>query len=354
MKIKISLATLIIFLRLFFFSQDIHFSQFNMSPLTLNPAMAGVNYNFEALVNYKDQWRGVAVPYKTFAASVDSRINKKEYKDNFWAGGINFFSDRAGDAKMGISQVNLTAAYHLGIARYQTLGIGIQGGYAQRSISYSALKWANQYDPENGYTPNLPSGEPETVSSFSYGDVAAGIVWAYNNTSGLAHVEDNHDLKANLGVAVYHARQQNSFYKTSKEQLYPRYVFHGNALISMPNNHNIALVPGFMFLSQGAATELNFGSMIRYNVQQESKYTGLKKSAAFYLGLYCRPKDAITPMFLLERSPYSIGISYDVNISKLVSASHARGGLEISLRYAPSDLFKQTIRTPHSMQVIGQ
>lgn len=345
MKAKLNLVIIMISWQVWAFSQDIHFSQFSMSPLTLNPGMAGVNYNFEALLNYKDQWRGVAVPYKTFAASVDSRIKKKDYKNNFWAGGINFFNDRAGDAKMGLCQVNLTAAYHIGIADYQTLGIGIQGGYAQRSMNYSGLKWASQYDADNGYNPDLPSGEPATVSSFSYGDVGAGIVWSYNNTSGLRHVEDNHDLKANLGVAVYHARQSNSFYKTSKEQLYPRYVFHGTALVSMPNNHNIALVPGFMFLAQGPATELYIGSMVRYNLQQESKYTGLKKSAALYLGLYCRAKDAVTPTFLLEKSPYAIGISYDVNISKLVAASHARGGLEISLRYAPSDVFKQTIRT---------
>lgn len=345
MKIKLKLAALAMCTRILLFSQDIHFSQFNMSPLTLNPAMAGVNYNIQALVNYKDQWRGVAVPYKTFAASFDARINKKPYRDNFWAGGINVFNDRAGDAKMGISQVNLTAAYHLGIAQYQTLGIGLQAGLAQRSMNFTALKWASQYDADNGYNPNLPSNEPETISSYSYGDVGAGIVWSYNNTSGLPHVEDNHDLRATFGAAVYHARQQNSFYKTSKEQLYPKYVLHGNALISMPNNHNIAVLPGFVFLSQGPASEFNFGSMIRYNIQQESKYTGIKKSAAIYLGLYCRPKDALTPMFLLERSPYSIGISYDVNISKLVAASHARGGLEISLRYAPSDLFRQTIRT---------
>jgi type IX secretion system PorP/SprF family membrane protein len=345
MKIKFRLVTLLISVGMHFFSQDIHFSQFYMSPLTLNPGMAGVNYNFQTIVNYKDQWRGVAEPYKTFAASMDARINKKRYKDSFWAGGVNFYRDRAGDAKMGICQVNLTAAYHLSIATYQTLGIGLQGGYAQRSINYSALQWASQYDPNSGYNPDLPSGEPEMVSSYSYADVGGGIVWSYNNTSGLRHVEDNHDLKANVGVAVYHAKQKNSFYKTSGEQLYPKYVFHGNALISMPNNHNIALVPGFMFYTQGPSRELFFGSMIRYNMQQESKYTGLKKSAAFYLGMYYRAQDAVSPMFMIERSPYSIGISYDVNISKLTPASTARGGLEIALKYAPSDVFKQTIHT---------
>jgi type IX secretion system PorP/SprF family membrane protein len=344
MKTKISLLALIVFVRISIFAQDIHFSQFYMSPLTQNPAMAGVNYNFQALLNYKDQWRGVTTPFKTFAASVDARLGKKTYKDSYWAGGLNFFSDRAGDAKMGISQANITAAYHLGIATYQTLGIGLQGGFAQRSINYTALKWANQYDPSTGYNPDLASGEPETISSFSYGDLGAGIVWSYNNTAGLRHVEDNHDLKFTLGAAVYHYRQPYSFYKASREQLYPKYVLHGNSLISMPNNHNFALLPGFVFYSQGSAKEWFFGSLIRYNMQQESKYTGLKKSAAVYLGGYYRAKDAFTLAFLVERSPFSLGLSYDVNLSKLTPASNARGGLELSLRYAPNNQFKSTTR----------
>lgn len=343
MKTKISLVIFIIFARMMLLSQDVHFSQFNMSPLTLNPGLAGVNYNYEAIVNYKDQWRGVAVPYKTFAVSADSRIRKKDYKNSFWAGGINVFSDRAGDAKMGITQANLTAAYHLAIAKYQTLGIGLQGGFAQRSMNFSALKWANQYDQDNGYNPDLPSGEQGTISSFTYGDVGGGLVWAYNNTSGLVQVEDNREMKANLGVAVYHARQNYSFYKTSNEKLYPKYVCHGNGVLSLPNSRNVALVPGFMFLSQGPAKEFYFGTMIRYNLQQESKYTDEKKLICFYAGLYCRVGDAVTPMFIMERAPYSMSLSYDVNISKLAAASKTRGGLEIALRYAPSDHFKQVI-----------
>jgi type IX secretion system PorP/SprF family membrane protein len=340
MKTKVFLILYIIFLKSFVFSQDMHFSQFYMSPLTLNPGMAGVNYNFEAMVNYKDQWRGVTAPYKTFAASLDTRSNKREYKDGFWAGGINFFCDKAGDSKMGIAQANLTLAYHLRLAKYHTLGLGIQGGYAQRSIDYNALQWGSQYDPNNGYDPNISSGEAP-LTPFSYGDLGGGIVWAFDNTSGLIHVEDNHDLKANLGVAVFHYKQKYSFYEKSIEKLYPKFVFHGNALISFPNT-KIALVPGFVYYRQGPAQEIFAGTMVRYKLRQDSKYTGIKKGAALSLGGYFRAKDAITAAFLLEYSFYSIGFSYDLNASKLTPASKGRGGVEISLRYAPSNPYQKT------------
>ena len=40
--------------------QDIHFSQFYMSPLTLNPALTGVmNCNTRFVGNYRNQWSPV-------------------------------------------------------------------------------------------------------------------------------------------------------------------------------------------------------------------------------------------------------------------------------------------------------
>jgi type IX secretion system PorP/SprF family membrane protein len=347
MKTKICLAILSGLCASTVFSQDIHFSQFYMSPLTLNPAMAGVDHDFAAFLNYKDQWRGVTTPYKTVAASIDSRIWKKkqEFKNSFLAGGINFFRDKAGDAKMGICQVNLTLDYHLKIADNQSLGLGLQGGYAQRTINYTDLQWANQYDPDVGYNGNMASGEPMTLNSFSYADVGAGIVWALNNTTGFLHVEDNHDLKANVGIAVFHAKQKYSFYKTSDERLYPKYVFHAEGLVSMPNFHNVALVPGIFYYYQGPARELTIGTLVRKKISQGSKYTGIKKGAAVYLGGYCRAKDAFIVAFMLEYSSYSFGMSYDYNLSRLTKASTARGGIELSIRYSKTKQHKPTLKT---------
>ena len=340
MKTKICLITSVICYTSFVFSQDIHFSQFYMSPLTQNPGMAGVDDDLEAIINYKDQWRSVATPYKTIAASVDARLNKKKIKDGFWAGGLNFFSDRAGDAKMGITQINLSVACHLSITKYHTLGIGLQGGYAQRSINYNSLQWASQYDPNSGYNSSLASGESMTLPSFFYGDFAAGVVWSFNNTSGLIHTQDNHDLKANIGVSVFHFKQKYSFYKTSEEKLYPKFVLHGNALISLPNT-NVAIVPGLIYYRQGPSQEIYIGSLIRYKLQQDSKFTGIKKGAALNIGGYYRMKDGVTASFLLEYSSYAIGISYDFNTSKLRTASTGRGGIEISLRYVTPNPFQQ-------------
>ena len=50
-------------------------------------------------------------------------------------------------------------------------------------------------------------------------------------------------------------------------------------------------------------------------------------------GLLYRWDDAIIPVIQLELSKFTVGMSYDVNISKLAVASQARGGFELTLSY---------------------
>ncbi|HET6991167.1 MAG TPA: PorP/SprF family type IX secretion system membrane protein, partial [Bacteroidia bacterium] len=167
------------FLPFFLQAQDIHFSQFYMAPLIQNPAMTGAVWDMEAIVNYKDQWQSIGTPYKTMAASFDMKLNRKKAKRGLWAGGVNFFNDKAGDAKMSSTQANLNFAYHVFLSKYSNLGAGFQLGFAQRSISYSDLSWGNQFNGNN-FDVTLPSGEPVGRNSFTYMDMGAGVVWHYN------------------------------------------------------------------------------------------------------------------------------------------------------------------------------
>lgn len=326
------------------FAQDIHFSQFYMSPLNQNPAMAGANYDMQIILNYKDQWRSVATPYKTMAASFDIRLNKQKPKKGFLAAGLNLFNDKAGDSKMGTMQANLNLAYHLRLGEYSTIGAGLMGGFVQRSISYSDLEWGNQYDGTK-YNATLATGETQGSSAFTLIDAGAGLVWTYNNTAGSIKVDDNHDLKANVGVAVFHPHQPTySYAKMSTEKLYAKIVVHGNAVISVPGK-NLGFIPGFMYYKQGPAQEIYAGSLLRYKLQQNSKYTGIKKGAAVSLGAFYRAKDAVVAAFLLEYSNYALGVSYDLNTSKLKTVSTGRGGIEITLRFVTPSPFASGVKS---------
>ncbi len=313
------------------FAQDIHFSQFYMTPLTLNPALAGSLHDMEVQANYKTQWSSIGSPYKTEAASYDLSFQKKKRSKAYFAAGINFFSDKAGDSKMGTTQVNLTAAGHVYFNKYSKLGAGIQIGFDQRSVNYSALQWGNQFDGTS-YNPALSSRENQTSNSYTFVDASAGVVWAYNNTSGGRRVADNRDFSANFGASIFHISQPQYSFIGNTEKLDVKFVLHGNTVISVPYS-KIAFVPGFMFTKQGPASEIYAGSLIRYKLVQSSRYTGLVGGSAISMGAFFRAKDAAVIALLMEYSEYTIGMSYDVNTSSLNVASAGRGGFEISLRY---------------------
>lgn len=71
-------------------AQDIHFSQFYMSPTNLNPALTGVmNCKMRFVANYRNQWApviGFANSFNTYNMSFDQKIPVGRY-DYFGFGG---------------------------------------------------------------------------------------------------------------------------------------------------------------------------------------------------------------------------------------------------------------------------
>ena len=122
-------------------AQDPHFSQYRMTPLMVNPGYTGLNYNLRAVVNYREQWKSVATPFSTAAFSFDMNTSKDKHKKGSLGVGVQFLNDRAGDAKLGMTQGNLNVSGILNLDENSKLSLGIMGGFGQRSVDYSSLSW---------------------------------------------------------------------------------------------------------------------------------------------------------------------------------------------------------------------
>src|SRR3990170_4989250 len=107
-------------------AQDIHFSQFYQSPLTLNPALAGTTVWIRAGAIYRSQWGAVTDnPYNTIGAAFDMKPKRRWIKfkgatekyrqsgDNGFGWGFNVYNDRAGDGQMSTLQANASLAYQI-------------------------------------------------------------------------------------------------------------------------------------------------------------------------------------------------------------------------------------------------
>ena len=163
-------------------AQDIHFSQFYLSPLNLNPAMTGVmNCNVRLVANYRNQWASVlnSNAYNTYSVSYDQRIPVGRY-DFFGIGG-SFWGDKAGELDFATLQGRLSFAYSKKMGGYRSkahyLVVGADAGVSQRSIDFLNARYGDQHNGNGGFDPSLPTNETFDNPNFLFADVSAGVMW---------------------------------------------------------------------------------------------------------------------------------------------------------------------------------
>jgi type IX secretion system PorP/SprF family membrane protein len=324
------ITTAALLLPLLSYAQDVHFSQLTETPLLLNPATAGLSHDVQATVNFKDQWKSVSsTPYRTFNVSGDYAFLKKQNGTHMGVG-IDVFSDKAGDGQMGTTTGQLHLSGVLAADDNNLISAGFYSGFGQRSLTYGDLYWDKQYDGMT-FDATRPTGEPVNFSNHTYLDFGAGIAWFYGK--GHSTLSSNNGKTFSAGFSLQHLNKPvYSFYGAGDERLPMKIVAHGNAEIGL-KNRNLVLEPAYLVMLQGGHHEINAGMLFRYIMQSASHYTDRKKQASFSLGGYYRFGDAADIVAAYEYSGFRLGMSYDLNLSDLKTASKARGGFEAALRY---------------------
>ena len=316
-------------------AQDVHFSQYVQNPLQLSPAMIGANHDLHANVSYKDQWRKLGSPYKTFAASYDMRLNKRNGNSGYFVAGVNFFTDNAGDSYMKSTNFNVNFGYQLFLNDKNMLGAAIQGGWMQRSTDLTNLTWSEQYDGF-AYNPALNSGEGFGQYAYGFGDLGFGLVWSYKENT--RHITQENPLSLNVGIGAYHLLKPDYSFLNDGTKLYRKITAFATSSIYFKGT-SYYLEPSVFYSRQGPTQEIYIGTYGKYQIRQSARKTGLVGQKAIALGVFFRTKDAVVAALRYDIANYSIGVSYDINISQLSPATAARGGIEFSLRFVMPNPF---------------
>ena len=307
-----------------FAQQDVHFSQFFSSPLTLNPASAGIfDGDLRTIMNYRNQWSSISDPFVTMSASVDFPFLHK-VKSGMFGAGINFFKDDAGVSNMSTLNYGLSLAYHLDISGDRNknyVSVGFQGNMIQRSMSYNDLTWNDQW---NGSTFDQQIGTVDDLggTSVSALDISTGVHWHYTALD---------KKRFFAGLSLFHLNTPNvGFNETSA--LIKKYTFHGGGELPIGNG-NTSLLPNFVFVKQGPNQYLDFGGEVKYFLQENTKFTDFKNQMYITIGPYLRWGDAAYIVSRFYWNSFTVALSYDVNLSKLSAVSNGYGGFEVMLGY---------------------
>lgn len=313
-------------------AQDIHFSQFNRSPLNLNPANTGFfDGDFRISGIHRNQWKSVTVPYKTFSGAFDMTTPFPNAENNLIGAGIVFNSDKAGDSEYGIFEGALSTSLikNIGGDSVHFISGGIQLGFVQESYNYAKLTFDNQYDGD-AFNP-LINGETIADTKFIYFDLSAGVNWLFRI---------NERVNLGAGVSLFHINKPRlSFMGNSSSKLNRKVALDVKSSIGI--TENIFLLPALLYQTQYKYKELDFGSNVKFIVNKKPG-----KFIALYAGLWMRSKDAIFPSIGLDYNDLNLGLSYDINTSDLKRASNSKGAYEISLTYIIKKVKPMVINPP--------
>jgi type IX secretion system PorP/SprF family membrane protein len=318
-------------------AQDVHFSQYTMAPLLLNPALAGLNQcDYRVSTNFRTQWTNISGlnTYSTVAGTADMTVGKITKYNSFAGAGISFFYDQAGDLKFNTSRVDLNAAYHFMLNRKGTMSIsaGLQGSFNYRGIDASKATFDSQWDNSTGsVNTNLP-GENFGRTKIMFGDAGFGLFFS-------ALTKKDHNFY--LGFSVTHLNQPKiSFYPNTtdasnvNERLYMKFSIHGGTQLYI--TRKLAITPHFMALVQGPSQQYNIGANVKMKLSnipsdQTAIYFGAQYRGLFYTK--GGPVDAVIVSTRADFKGFTFGFSYDINVSKLLPATGSVGGPEVVLMY---------------------
>jgi type IX secretion system PorP/SprF family membrane protein len=299
-------------------AQDLHFSQFFEAPLLRNPSLAGL---FEGDIRiqgvYRNQWNSISFPYQTGSINADYKFPVGK-GDDFMTMGIQTMFDKAGTVALKTTHILPAVNFHKAVSatRNSYLSLGFMGGLVSRRLDRSKVTTNNQYDGF-GYNGALPDGESFT-NNYNFFDASVGM--SFNSTLG---AEEQHSYF--FGVAYHHLNKPtNSFYRNI--QHLPKWVVSGGLKLNVDMFSYVTFHADYS--RQAPFEEIIGGGLYSRKIGDEDVPT-----YTIHAGLYYRYKDAVIPVVKMDYYPFSLAFSYDINASKLSTASQGRGGVEISLSY---------------------
>lgn len=173
--------------------QEAQFTQYGFNRLFYNPAMPGlVQDQIQLALTHRSQWVGYENSFDAGGAPNTQLLTMSMPVSPRWAGGIHVLNDRLGPVSN--TQIQLSAAYHVGVGNESRLSIGLRSGLYLQRINY------NLYRPRDDNDPILIGLQGQDAQWAP--DFAAGIAWQTPrlllalSTTHLLPVELNYGIDA--------------------------------------------------------------------------------------------------------------------------------------------------------------
>ena len=301
--------------------QDINYSQFYELPLLRNPALAGIfNGNVRFTAAYRNQWESITAPYRTMALGTEIKFFKGFSPGDFITAGFQLTNDVAGDSRLKRTQFFPVLNYHklLNEENNTRISVAFMGGPVSESFDPGKLQFNDQF-VNGAYSASNPTSQTFSTTGFNYIDMSTGVSF-----SSLI----NNNAKFYIGAGLFHFTNPSlSFMHDNEIRLNRKWGFN-TGLSAYTSTYNRIVIYADYFM-QGGDRLAQGGFLYTHNFD----HTGDDALLSLSGGAVYRLKDAVIPVIKINTNKLSIGFSYDVNTSKLKTASNYRGGFELTFSY---------------------
>jgi type IX secretion system PorP/SprF family membrane protein len=323
-------------------AQDPTFSQFYNNPIYYNPGYIGLNAGMRARFNYRDQWTGLPVDFKTYNFSLDMAERAIPGSGGL---GLLVSSDRAGTGMIKSNNVGIGTAARIPLYDNMVAQMGFMVSYAQKSVNWDELVFTDQLHARYGNIYQSAFESPAT-NRVSYPDFSVGGVYRFVETGSRYS-----NIQGTLGAAVHHVFTPNESFLGLSSPLPRKLVITGDLVLEMQQGRSSS------YRSYRKSSGFKFNPGFQYEKQaQFSTYTlGLNiLKSSIYFGAWFRNQDF--NFFQAKDAIFQVGVNapwskdsrmkimytFDYLITDLRTAGRASHEISLVFEFDQFSLFSRS------------
>lgn len=281
-------------------AQDPHFSQYYASPITVNPAMAGMfTGNMRISGIYRQQWPQYGQPFVTGTLAFElkpDRFAANPSNDRMSMGAMILY-DKTPDNVLKSQYAYGTVAYHktLDAEGHHRFGIGFMAGMNQKTLDASQLTFGSQFG-SGGFQGT--GGDVIKYGKSTSFDMHTGILYSYEDEFSVYYI----------GASLFHVLNPKDYFLDdgSKATGTPK-RWNANAGFHITDENGISYVGSALYMNQASVNYFMAGGLVGFPFAEKGKLYG---------GGWYRLNEAIIPTIHVEYQDFNVGLSYDVLVGR--------------------------------------
>jgi type IX secretion system PorP/SprF family membrane protein len=228
-------------------AQDPVLMQWELAPLTVNPALVGLDEGLSVNVSSYNQWVNVSGGYMTQATAIDFRSSAMS------SGlGLLWTNDQSGNGALVDNVISLMWSDGSSLPDGSKIRYGLSVDYLQSTINLSGLTFGDMIDPRRGFIYETNEDLPSTT------------IRDFHMSGGVAFSGE----RLQCGVAAMHLFELNEYMIDGNWTVPLRMNFHAKYMLPLLSDDEeqtvLSLTPHALFAQQSGSQQLWSGMKLQF------------------------------------------------------------------------------------------